>query len=35
MEDPPSPECAATVRCDDDRESVCDGIGVDAERQHQ
>ena len=31
MEKPPSPECAATVRCDDGHESVRDGIGVDDE----
>ena len=35
MEDPQSSECAATFRCDNDRESVRDGIGVDVERQHQ
>ena len=29
MEGPSSSERVAAVRCDDDRESVCDGIGVD------
>ena len=35
MEFPPSSKRAAAVRCDDDRESVRDGIGVDGEREHQ
>lgn len=32
MEDSPSPKRAATIGCDDDRGSVCNGIGVDGER---
>ena len=37
MEDTSSPECVATVRCDDDQRSgsVCDGIGVDGEWEYQ
>ena len=35
MEGPPSPKCVATVRCDDDRESVRDGIRVDGKWKHQ
>jgi len=35
MEDPPSPERAAAVRCDDDRQSIRDGIGVDGKWYHQ
>ena len=31
MERPPSPESTATVRGDDDHESVRDGIGVGGE----
>jgi hypothetical protein len=34
MESPPPPECTATVRRDDDRESVCDGIRVDDKWQY-
>lgn len=32
MERPPSSERTATARRDDDRESICDGIGVDGQR---
>ena len=35
MEGPSSSERVAAVRCDDDRESVCDGIGVDGKWEHQ
>ena len=34
MENPPSPELAAAPGRDNDRESACDGIEVDVERQH-
>ena len=32
MEDPSASERATVVRCDDDRDSVCDGVGVDGKR---
>jgi len=32
---PPSPECAAAVGRDDDREPVCDGVGVDGKWEHR
>lgn len=32
VEYPSSSECAAVVRCDYDRNSVCDGFGMDGER---
>ena len=35
MENPPSPEHTAAVGSDNGRESICDGIRVDDERQHQ
>ena len=35
MENPPPFKHTAAVRCHDVRESVCDGIRVDDERQHQ
>jgi len=35
VEGPPSSECAAVIGCDHDQEYVCDGIGVDEEREHQ
>ena len=31
MDDPPSSKHTAAVRCDDVRESICDGIRVDGE----
>ena len=34
MESPPSSECAATVRCDDDRGSVHNGLRVDGKWYH-
>ena len=35
MEGPQPPKRTATVRCDDDQESVCDGVRMDGKRQHQ
>ena len=35
MESPSPSKCAAAVGCYDDRNPVCDGIGMDGERKHQ
>ena len=35
LEHPPPSKCVATGRCNDDQASVCDGIGVDGEWEHQ
>ena len=35
MEDPPPPECVVAVERGNGRDSVCDGIRVDEEREHQ
>jgi len=35
MENTPSSECVATDGSDNVRDTVCDGVRVDAKRQHQ